>query len=241
MEDKIYAVPSDWTRRAFIDDAKYQAMYEASIRDPEAFWREHGDRIDWFTPYSRVKNATFGPGAVSIRWFEDGTTNAAYNCVDRHLESRGDQVAIIWEGDDPSESKHITYSRAASRGVPVGQRAAQPRGQARRPGDHLPADDPGSGLRHARLRAARRRAFGGVRRLLARFARRPHQGLRIEDGHHRRRGPARRPQGAAQGQCRRRHRARRRGRPRRRRAPHRRRRRHAARPRRLLPRRPPPW
>ncbi|HYI88289.1 MAG TPA: acetate--CoA ligase, partial [Beijerinckiaceae bacterium] len=110
MEDKIYAVPSDWTRRAFIDDAKYQAMYEASIRDPEAFWREHGDRIDWFTPYSRVKNATFGPGAVSIRWFEDGTTNAAYNCVDRHLESRGDQVAIIWEGDDPSESKHITYS-----------------------------------------------------------------------------------------------------------------------------------
>jgi acetyl-CoA synthetase len=110
MEDKIYAVPSDWTRRAFIDDAKYHAMYEASIRDPEAFWREHGDRIDWFTPYSRVKNATFGPGAVSIRWFEDGTTNAAYNCVDRHLESRGDQVAIIWEGDDPSESKHITYS-----------------------------------------------------------------------------------------------------------------------------------
>jgi acetyl-CoA synthetase len=110
MEDKIYAVPSDWTRRAFIDDAKYQAMYEASIRDPEAFWREHGDRIDWFTPYSRVKNATFGPGAVSIRWFEDGTTNAAYNCVDRHLESRGDQVAIIWEGDDPSESKHISYS-----------------------------------------------------------------------------------------------------------------------------------
>ena len=109
MEDKIYAVPSDWTRRAFIDDAKYQAMYEASIRDPEAFWREHGDRLDWFTPYSRVKNATFGPGAVSIRWFEDGTTNAAYNCVDRHLESRGDQVAIIWEGDDPSESKRITY------------------------------------------------------------------------------------------------------------------------------------
>jgi acetyl-CoA synthetase len=110
MEDKIYAVPSDWTRRAFVDDAKYQAMYEASIRDPEAFWREHGDRIDWFTPYSRVKNATFGPGAVSIRWFEDGTTNAAYNCVDRHLDSRGDQVAIIWEGDDPSESRHITYS-----------------------------------------------------------------------------------------------------------------------------------
>jgi acetyl-CoA synthetase len=109
MEDKIHPVPSDWTRRAFIDETKYDAMYERSIRDPEAFWREHGDRIDWFTPYSRVKNASFGPGEVSIRWFEDGVTNAAYNCVDRHLERRGDQVAIIWEGDDPSESKRITY------------------------------------------------------------------------------------------------------------------------------------
>jgi acetyl-CoA synthetase len=109
MEDKIYDVPSEWTRRAYIDEAKYKAMYEASIRDPEAFWREHGKRIHWFTPYSRVKNATFGPGNVSIRWFEDGTTNAAYNCIDRHLETRADQVAIIWEGDDPSESKHITY------------------------------------------------------------------------------------------------------------------------------------
>jgi acetyl-CoA synthetase len=109
MEDKVYEVSSEWKRRAHIDEAKYKAMYEASIRDPEAFWREHGDRIDWFTPYSRVKNATFGPGEVSIRWFEDGVTNAAYNCVDRHLDTRGDQVAIIWEGDDPSESKHVTY------------------------------------------------------------------------------------------------------------------------------------
>jgi acetyl-CoA synthetase len=109
MEDRIYEVPSEWQRRAYIDEAKYKAMYEASLRDPEGFWREHGRRIDWFTPYSRVKNATFGLGDVSIRWFEDGTTNAAYNCIDRHLETRGDQVAIIWEGDDPSESKHITY------------------------------------------------------------------------------------------------------------------------------------
>jgi acetyl-CoA synthetase len=109
MEDKVYEVPSEWKRRAYIDEAKYKAMYEASLRDPEGFWREHGQRIDWFTPYTRVKNATFGPGDVAIRWFEDGTTNAAYNCIDRHLKTRGDQVAIIWEGDDPSESKHITY------------------------------------------------------------------------------------------------------------------------------------
>jgi acetyl-CoA synthetase len=109
MEDKVYPVPSDWTRRAFVDQSKYDAMYEASIRDPDDFWREHGNRIEWFTPFTKVKNATFGPGDVSIRWFEDGTTNVAHNCIDRHLDRRGDQVAIIWEGDDPSESRHITY------------------------------------------------------------------------------------------------------------------------------------
>jgi acetyl-CoA synthetase len=87
MDAKLYDVPAEWARRAFIDDAKYHAMYEASVRDP----------------------ATFGPGEVSIRWFEDGVTNAAYNCVDRHLDARGDQVAIIWEGDDPNESRKITY------------------------------------------------------------------------------------------------------------------------------------
>ena len=105
----IYEVSSEWARRAYVDDDKYQVMYEESIRNPEVFWRKHGDRLDWFTPFTRVKNATFGPGDISIRWFEDGVTNVAYNCVDRHLESRGEQVAIIWEGDDPSESKRITY------------------------------------------------------------------------------------------------------------------------------------
>ena len=109
MQEKIYDVPSEWTRRAFLDDAAYKAKYEASIRDPEAFWGEEGKRIHWFQPYTRVKNTSFGPGNVSIRWFEDGTTNVAYNCIDRHLSTRGDQVAIIWEGDDPSESRKITY------------------------------------------------------------------------------------------------------------------------------------
>jgi acetyl-CoA synthetase len=105
----IYKVSSEWARRAYVDDDKYQVMYEESIRDPEVFWRKHGDRLDWFTPFTRVKSATFGPGEISIRWFEDGVTNVAYNCVDRHLKSRGEQVAIIWEGDDPSECKRITY------------------------------------------------------------------------------------------------------------------------------------
>ncbi len=109
MSEKLYPVSQDWAERAHIDKAVYEKMYQASIEDPEAFWGEHGKRIDWFTPYTKVKNTHYGKGEVSIRWFEDGTTNAAHNCIDRHLETRGDQVAIIWEGDDPSESKKITY------------------------------------------------------------------------------------------------------------------------------------
>ncbi len=109
MEEKIYGVPSEWTHRAYLDDAGYRARYEASIKDPDAFWAEEAKRIHWFKEPTRIKNTNFGPGDVSIRWFEDGITNVAYNCVDRHLHNRGDQVAIIWEGDDPSESKTITY------------------------------------------------------------------------------------------------------------------------------------
>ena len=109
MTEKVYDVPADWTRRAYVDEAKYREMYDRSQRDPEGFWREHGNRIDWFKPFTRVKNTSFGPGDVSIRWFEDGATNVAYNCVDRHLDKRGDQVAIIFEGDDPNNSRNITY------------------------------------------------------------------------------------------------------------------------------------
>jgi acetyl-CoA synthetase len=110
MSDKTYEIPADWSKRAFIDDAKYRAMYERSIKDPNGFWGEEAKkRIHWMTPFTKVKNASFGPGDVSIKWFEDGATNVAYNCIDRHLEKRGDQTAIIWEGDDPKDSKHITY------------------------------------------------------------------------------------------------------------------------------------
>src|SRR5690554_5799584 len=84
-------------------------MYEQSISDPESFWNEQGQRISWFSPYSKVKNTSFAPGNISIKWFEDGTLNAAYNCIDRHLAERSDKTAIIWEGDDPSESKEISY------------------------------------------------------------------------------------------------------------------------------------
>ena len=110
MSEKVYGVSADWARRAYVDDAKYKTMYAQSVDNPEAFWGEHGKRIDWFKPYTKVKNTSYDPHNVSIKWFEDGVTNVAYNCVDRHLEKRGNQTAIIWEGDDPNESKHITYS-----------------------------------------------------------------------------------------------------------------------------------
>ncbi|MBX3523365.1 MAG: acetate--CoA ligase [Xanthobacteraceae bacterium] len=108
-EDKIYAVSPDWQKRAWLDEAKYKEMYAASINDPEKFWGEEAKkRIHWMKPFTKVKNTSFD-GNVSIKWFEDGKTNISYNCIDRHLEKRGDQVAIIWEGDEPTDDKKITY------------------------------------------------------------------------------------------------------------------------------------
>ncbi len=108
-DEKVYPVSEAWAKRAYVDDARYLEMYAQSVRDPDGFWRTHGQRIDWIKPYSKVKNTTYGPGEVSIKWYEDGTLNVCANCVDRHLATRGDQVAIIWEGDEPDEAQHITY------------------------------------------------------------------------------------------------------------------------------------
>jgi len=109
MSDKIYAVPAEWSSRAYVNEAKYKEMYARSVQDPEAFWAEEAKRIHWYKAPTKIKNVSYGPGDVSIKWFEDGVTNVAYNCVDRHLEKRANQTAIIWEGDDPKDSKHITY------------------------------------------------------------------------------------------------------------------------------------
>jgi acetyl-CoA synthetase len=110
MSDQTHAPSADFAATAHIDAAKYKEMYAASIDDPEGFWGEHGRRLDWITPYSKVKNTSFDFGNVSIKWFEDGTLNVAANCIDRHLATRGDQTAIIWEPDDPAdEALHITY------------------------------------------------------------------------------------------------------------------------------------
>ncbi|THD47579.1 MAG: acetate--CoA ligase [Bradyrhizobium sp.] len=110
MSEKVYGVPAEWAKRAFVDEAHYEEMYRRSIADPEAFWREHGRRIDWSKPYSKVRNVSWDIGKVAIKWFEDGETNVAYNCIDRHLPKRANQTAIIWEGDSPDESKLITYA-----------------------------------------------------------------------------------------------------------------------------------
>ena len=109
MSEMLYKVPENWPAQAHADVAKYRDMYAQSVRDPEGFWGDHGKRIDWIKPYTWVKRTSFAPGNVSIEWFGDGTTNVSLNCIDRHLAKRADQVAIIWEGDDPKESKSITY------------------------------------------------------------------------------------------------------------------------------------
>lgn len=108
-EAKSYPVKSEVAARTWADEATYQTMYKASVNDPEKFWAEHGQRIDWIKPYSKVKNTHFGRDDVSIKWFEDGVLNASANCIDRHLEKRGDEVAIIWESDDPAVDLKITY------------------------------------------------------------------------------------------------------------------------------------
>ncbi len=108
MSEELVPVKPEIAANALIDRAKYDAMYKQSVEDPDSFWGEQGKRIDWIKPYSKVRNVDFN-APVSIKWYEDGTLNACVNCVDRHLETRGDQTAIIWEGDDPKDDAKITY------------------------------------------------------------------------------------------------------------------------------------
>jgi acetyl-CoA synthetase len=109
METQLYPVPEAVRERALIDKARYEEMYARSIDDNEAFWAEQAERIDWIRPFTQVKDVSFAKDDLHIRWFHDGTLNACYNCVDRHLETKGYDVAIIWEGDDPSRDLKITY------------------------------------------------------------------------------------------------------------------------------------
>ena len=108
MSDNVYSVSNNIKKNTLIDRETYLQWYDESIKDPDAFWSKHGRRIDWFKPFTKVKNTSFR-GRVSIKWYEDGITNVSYNCIDRHLKSRGDQVAMIWEGDNPYIDKKVTY------------------------------------------------------------------------------------------------------------------------------------
>ncbi|MGF7158538.1 acetyl-CoA synthetase [Rhodoligotrophos appendicifer] len=108
-DEKFHPVQDAWKSRAYVNKADYDRMYADSVADPEAFWGEHGKRVDWIKPYSKIKNVNYDYPDVSIKWYEDGTLNVSANCIDRHLATRGDKVAIIWEGDDPKNSQHITY------------------------------------------------------------------------------------------------------------------------------------
>ena len=108
-DDAKFAPTAAQVERAHVDNAKYLEMYEHSVADPEGFWREQGQTIEWMKPFSKVSDVSYDKPDVSIKWYHDGTLNASANCLDRHLAERGDQTAIIWEGDDPNDSKHISY------------------------------------------------------------------------------------------------------------------------------------
>ena len=108
-DTQVFPVPRAWAAKAWVDEAGYRQMYRRSIEDPEGFWGEHGKRLDWIKPYTKVKDTSFASKDLHIRWYHDGTLNASYNCLDRHLGTRADQVAILWEGDDPAVSRKITY------------------------------------------------------------------------------------------------------------------------------------
>ena len=108
-EQEIYPVPEEWKSRTLCDAESYQRMYAQSIDDPETFWAEHGKRVDWIKPYTKIKDVSYAANDLHVKWFHDGTLNVSANCIDRHLATRGDQTAIIWEGDDPNNDKTITY------------------------------------------------------------------------------------------------------------------------------------
>ncbi len=107
--EPVHPVSVDWDATAHVNAARYQAMYEHSLADPEGFWGEIGMRLEWMKPYTKVRNVSYDPHNLFIKWYEDGTLNVSANCIDRHLADKADQVAIIWEGDDPSQDMHITY------------------------------------------------------------------------------------------------------------------------------------
>ena len=163
-DSQLFPVPPALAKSAWIDAETYEKMYAESIKNPDKFWGDHGKRLDWIKPYTKVKNTTFS-GDVAIKWYEDGKLNASANCLDRHLQARGNQTAIIWEGDDPKQDARITYKELHRQVCKI---ANVMKSHGVQKGDRVTIYMPmisRSGLRHARLRAHRRGPLGGVRRL----------------------------------------------------------------------------
>ena len=109
-DETIIEVPSAIAQKALVNERVFREMYESSVTDQLGFWREHGKRLEWFVPYRSVKDVSYKAEDLHIRWYHDGTLNASMNCLDRHLAARATQTAIIWEGDDPKQSKSVTYA-----------------------------------------------------------------------------------------------------------------------------------
>ena len=108
-DNKVFKVNAEWAKNALINVHQYESDYTKSFDSNEEFWKEQGNRIDWITPYTKVKDVSYHQEDFKIKWYYDGELNASVNCIDRHLATKANQTAIIWEGDDPSQSKHITY------------------------------------------------------------------------------------------------------------------------------------
>ena len=160
--------------------AKYEEMYQRSIEDPEGFWAEIADDFVWQKKWDKVRDYSF-EGNVHIKWFIDGKTNISVNAWTGTWRQRGDQVALIWEGNAPDEQKQADLQAAAHGGLQVRQRAEVAGRQEGRPRLHVHADDPGAADRDAGLRPDRRDPLGRVRRVQRGFAARPHPGLRVQD------------------------------------------------------------
>ncbi|MDP6189797.1 MAG: acetyl-coenzyme A synthetase N-terminal domain-containing protein, partial [Gammaproteobacteria bacterium] len=108
-EVKTYPVDPQMAANTWVDADTRNAMYEESVADPDGFWRQQADTVDWIKTPTDIKQTSFAPGKIDIQWYADGQLNVAANCLDRHLAEHGDEIAIIWEGDDPADSRHISY------------------------------------------------------------------------------------------------------------------------------------
>ena len=129
MSDKVYPVPAEWARRAWVDEAKYAEMYKRSVQDPAGFWGEIGKRLDWIKPYSKVKNTSFDPSNVSIKWYEDGTLNACVNCVDRHVARAATRSPSSGRATTPPRTRRspIANCTSACASSPTCSRRSAPR------------------------------------------------------------------------------------------------------------------